>query len=177
MPVPYRKTPRAAETGCAAFLDVVWISSVRTFYGGMLLMDGKGQPLEFVHNTLSAPEDPLWPDEKLRPIAIADLVHTLFDACRRDPDLLVAAASLGPAEFCRKEIAPAIPFAQVASERTDLPAEWSWLNVPPTPGMRAHLLAQELTRRGFLTEPLDRLRAALRIVYREAPWQDADNNG
>jgi hypothetical protein len=142
----------------------------------MLLMDGKGQPLEFVHNTLSAPEETLWPDDKLRPMAIAELVHSLFDACRRDPDLLVAPASLGSAEFCRTEIAPAIPFAQVSAERSDLPAEWNWLNVPPSPGMRAHLLAHELTRHGFLTEPLDRLRAALRIVYRETPWQDAEIN-
>ena len=175
MPVPYRKTPRAAETGCAAYLDVVWIASGRTLFGGMLLMDGKGQPIELVHNTLAAPSDPLWPDDRLLPLAIAELVHTLFDACRRDPDLLVTAATLGTPEFCRTEIAPAIPFAQVTPERIDMPAEWNWLNMPPTPGMRAHLLAQELTRHGFLIEPLDRLRMALRIVYRDVPWHEAES--
>ncbi len=175
MPVPYRRTPRAAETGCAAYVDVVWLPSTRTYYGGMLLMDGKGQPIEFVHNTLVAPLDPLWPDDKLRPTAIGELVHTLFDACRRDPDLLVCSPAIGPPEFCRTEIAPAIPCAQVSEAGPDLPTEWSWLNAPPTPGMRAHVLAQELVRHGFLTEPFDRLRAALRIVYREAPWQEADS--
>ncbi|HLJ53433.1 MAG TPA: hypothetical protein VKT77_00255 [Chthonomonadaceae bacterium] len=173
MPVPYRRTPRAAETGCAAYLDVVWMPASRTFYGGMLLVDGKGQPMELVHNTLTAPEDSLWPDDKLAPSAIAELVHTLFDACRRDPDLLVCSEDVGTPEFCRVELAPAIPCAQVSAESPDLPIEWSWLNAPPAPGMRAGVLAQELARRGFLTEPFDRIRSALRIVYREAPWPKA----
>jgi hypothetical protein len=174
MPVPYRRTPRAAETGCAAYVDVVWLPSERTYYGGLLLMDGKGQPIELVHNTMSAPLDPLWPDDKMRPQAVAELVHTLFDACRRDPDLLVCAAGLGSAEFCRTEIAPAVPFAQVAAPGSDLPVEWNWLNAPPTPGMRAHVLAQELARHGFLTEPFERVRAALRAIYREVPWHEAE---
>lgn len=176
MPVPYRKTPRAAETGSAAYVDVVWLPSSRTFFGGMLLMDGKGQPIEFVHNTLVAPLDPLWPDEKLRPSAVAELAHTLFDACRRDPDLLVCSSAVGTPEFCRTELAPAIPCAQVTAGGRDLPAEWNWLNAPPAPGMRAHVLAQELVRHGFLIEPFDRLRAALRIVYREAAWNEADSD-
>src|SRR5258707_14119696 len=120
MPVPYRKTPRAAETGCAAYLDVVWLPSSRTFFGGLLMLDGKGQPMEFVHNTLTAPLDPLWPDEKLRPSAIAELAHTLFDACRRDPDLLVCSSAVGTPEFCRTELAPAIPLAQVTAPGRDL---------------------------------------------------------
>jgi hypothetical protein len=170
MPVPYRRSPRAAEVGCAAYLDVVWLPPNRTFYGGMLLLDGKGQPIELVHNTLTAPADSLWPDVKLAPSAIAELVHTLFDACRRDPDLLVCSMEVGPVEFCRTELAPAIPCAQVTTESSDLPIEWNWLNAPPAPGMRANVLSQELVRRGFLTEPFDRLRAALRIIYRDAPW-------
>jgi len=172
MPVPYRKTPRAAETGSAAFVDVVWLEPSRTLYAGMLLMDGKGQPLEFVHNSMEAPADPLWPDDKLLPAAVAGLVHTLFDACRRDPDLIAVPAGLGSPEYCRTEIAPAIPFAQVAAEQNGMPAEWNWINAPPSPGMRAHQLAQELTRRGFLVEPFDRLRSALRIIYRDAPWHE-----
>jgi hypothetical protein len=174
MPVPYRKTPRAAETGCAGYLDVLWLPSVRTFYGALLMMDGKGQPLEFVHNTLPAPADFLWPEAKLRPLATAALAHSLFDACRREPDLLVCPSTLGSPEFCRTEIAPLVPFAQVSPPHNEMPAEWSWVNAPPAPGMRAQVLAQELTQRGFLLEPFERLYDALRIVYREAPWHETD---
>lgn len=172
MPVPYRKTPRAAEVGQAAYLDILWSLSNRTFYGGLLVIDGKGQPLEFVHNTLAAPTGLLWSPNKVQQMGVPLLAHSLFDACRREPDLLVGLPSLGSPEFCSAEIAPAVPFAQIMLPREDLPAEWNWINTPPSSGMRAAILAQELVRRGFFVEPFERLREALRLVYPEAVWDD-----
>src|SRR5437016_2190181 len=137
MPVPYRKTPRVAEFGLAAYLDILWLPPDRAFYGGLLVIDGKGQPQEFVHNTLAAPSGLLWPEEKVRLLGTTMLAHSLFDACRREPDLLVGLASLGTPDYCRTEIAPSIPFAQVTPPREGLPAEWSWINDPPSSGMRA----------------------------------------
>src|SRR5579862_316266 len=176
MPVPYRKTPRAAEIGQAAFLDIVWRGSSRTFYGALLVVDGKGQPQEFVHNTLTAPSGPLWPEEKVRTMGTALLAHSLFDACRREPDLLICLPELGAPDYCRTEIAPSIPFVQVVPGRDGLPAEWSWINDPPSSGMRAAILAQELARRGFIEEPFERLRHGLRLVYPHAPWHEADDD-
>jgi hypothetical protein len=173
MPVPYRKTPRPAEIGCAAYLDVVWLPSERALYGGLLLIDGRGQPQEFVHNRLSAPSGFLWPEEQVRALGTANLAHTLFDACEREPDLLLCPASLGSPEFCRSEIAPVIPFARVVPAKDEFPAEWAWVNDSPTPGMKAHALSQELTRRGFVTEPFERLRIGLVIAYPDAPWEEA----
>lgn len=170
MPVPYRRTPRAAEYGLAAYLDAVWLPTDRTLYGGILVLDGKGQPQEFVHNILAAPSGILWPDEKALEIGIPMLAHSLFDACRREPDVLVCLASLGPPEFLRVELAPSIPFAQVSPPREGIPAEWGWLNNAPTPGMRAYIVADELARRGFIVEPFERLRSALRLVYPQATW-------
>lgn len=172
MPVPYRKTPRAAEIGLAAYLDVLWLPQNRAFYGGLLVMDGKGQPQEFVHNTLAAPSGVLWPEEKLRSMGVVMLTHSLFDACRREPDLLVTLSTLAPLETCRSEIAPSIPFVQVVPEREGVPAEWSWVNEPPTSAMRASILASELARRGYIVEPFERLRYALRIVYSQADWSN-----
>jgi hypothetical protein len=175
MPIPYRKTPRAAEIGQAAFVDVAYLASQRTFYGALLILDGKGRPMELVHNTLIAPSGPLWSEEKLRDLATVELVHSLFDACRREPDLLVCRSSLGSAEFCRTEIASAIPLVQVTPATAELPAEWSWINDPPSSGIRASILAQELERRGFITEPFERLWHAMRILYPDAAWREADD--
>ena len=174
MPVPYRKTPRNAELGCAAYLDIVWMAEPRAFYGALLLMDGKGQPLEFVHNSLTAPSGFLWPEAQVRVTGTAALAHSLFEACRRDPDLLVCRDSLGSPDFCRTELAPAIPFAQVSvtGQGEDAPLEWSWINEPPTSGMRAYSLYQELTRRGFVLEPFERLREGLRVTYPQADWEE-----
>jgi len=165
MPVPYRKTPRAAEIGVAAYLHILWLPTERIFCGGLLITDGKGQPQEFVHNVLSAPTGLLWTDEQTWQRGLPILAHSLFDACRREPDLLVALDSLGPADFLSAEVAPSIPFAQVVPPRDGLPAEWNWINTPPSSGMRASVLAQELIRRGFLVEPFERLREALSLVY------------
>ncbi len=176
MPVPYRKTPRAAEIGVAAFLDILWIPSDHALYGGLLLIDGKGQPQEFVHNLLTAPSGPLWPEEKIRCLGIATLTHSLFDACRREPDLLVSLPSLGSPDYCKTEIAPSIPFVQASPGGDGIPAEWNWINEPPSSGMRAALLAQELTRRGYIVEPFERLRYALRMVYPQAAWSEAEED-
>lgn len=176
MPVPYRKTPKSAQVGIAAYLDVYWLRSVRTFYGALLLMDGRGQPQEFVHNSLIAPTGFLWPETQVMALGTSSVAHSLFEACQREPDLLICPVTLGSAEFCREELAPSIPFAQVAPERDDLPAEWNWINEPPTRGMRAASLYQELTRRGFVTEPFDRLYMGLRIAYPQAPWDEAGDD-
>jgi hypothetical protein len=175
MPVPYRKLPKAAHTGCAAYLDVLWLRSERTFYGALLLMDGRGQPLEFVHNALTAPGGFLWPEEQVRATGIAMLSHSLFEACQREPDLLICLATLGSPEFCRTELAPAIPFGQITPAHDEIPVEWGWINEPPSPGMRAHALYQELSQRGFALEPFERLHEGLRIAYSQAPWQEADD--
>ena len=172
MPVPYRKTPRAAEIGVAAYLDIVFLPTDRAFFGGLLIIDGKGQPQEFVHNTLSAPSGLLWSEAKLQTMGIALMAHSLFDACRREPDLLICLAALGSPEFLKTEIAPSIPFVQVVPEQQSLPAEWNWINEPPSAGMRASLLAQELSRRGDIVEPFERLRHALRLVYPQASWEE-----
>lgn len=177
MPVPYRKAPRSVEIGQAAYLDILWLPGDRTFYGGLLIMDGKGQPLEFVHNSLAAPAGVLWPEEKVRALGTVTLAHSLFDACRREPDLLVGLPELGTPEMLRAELAPAIPFVQVVPAEEGIPAQWNWINEPPTQGMRAAILAQELARRGFLVEPFERLWHALRMVYPQAAWQGSDEDG
>lgn len=165
MPVPYRKTPRAAEIGQAAYLDILWLPAEHTFYGGLLIIDGKGQPQEFVHNTLAAPSGLLWPDDKVRSLGNVMLAHSLFDACRREPDLLISLPTLGSPEVCRAEIAPSIPYVQVMPAEEGIPAQWNWINEPPSDAMRAAILAQELARRGYIVEPFERLRHALRLVY------------
>ena len=177
MPVPYRKTPRAVETGCAAYLDVARLPSASAYYSALLLMDGRGQPLEFVHNTLNAPSGFLWPEAKVRSLAVGALAQSLFDACRREPDLLVCLSTLGSPDFCRAELSPSIPFAQITPAQDDVPAEWNWINDPPAAGMRADALYRELSKRGFILEPFERLRDGLRIVYPQAPWQEAEDAG
>ena len=165
MPVPYRKIPRAAQEGVAAFVDVARARAQRQIVGALLLIDGRGQPLEFVQNAVDVPGGFLWPEDKVRSVGTVALVHSLFDACQREPDLLICSDTLGTPEFCRDELAPTVPFAQVTPSDGDTPAAWSWINDPPAPGMRAHVLYEHLVRRGFVQEPFARLDDGLRLAY------------
>lgn len=168
MAVPYRKTPRTIATGLAAFVDVAWVEPERTLYGGLLIIDALGQPVEFVHNFAVAPSGIAWDESCSAKLGTPQLVHSLFDACRREPDLVVTTASLGDAQFVNEEIAPAVPCARVAPASGALPAEWSWVNSPPAAGMRAAFIATELEKRGLFIEPFGRLRLALQAVYPQA---------
>ncbi len=169
MPIPHRKP---GEDGVAAFLDVAWLEPARTFYGAILLINAQGGPLEFVYNSLAAPAGFLWPEAQVRRQGVPGLVRTLFSACRREPDLLVAPTSLGEPDFCRQELAPSIPFALAEPGTPELPPQWTWLNAAPVYPMRAHSLALLLHRRGLASEPLERVRAGLREVFTSAAWDD-----
>ncbi len=170
MAVTYRAGSPSARTGSVAFLDVLRTERPLQYCAGLLVSDARTQPLEFVHNRVEGPSGILWPRDLVASAAIRGLVHSLFDACRESPDLVVCHASLGPAEFCRDELAPSIPFARVAAASDPLPLEVVWVSPEPTPGMRAGALLAELAGRSLLLEPFERVGRALREVYPEVTW-------
>ena len=172
MPIVYRKQPKTHSDPCAAYIQVAWHygedDALRKYYGGLLVIDGKGRPLEFVHNSLDAPTGFLWPEDQVHPAAIASICHSLFEACRHEPDLLVCTRALGDYPFLRTELAVSIPFAQVfESEEAGVPAEWVWINDTPSHGMSASSLAECLQSRGFAIEPFLRIQVGLLEVYTE----------
>ncbi len=132
--------------------------------GALLLLDGRGRPLEFVHNRTELPGGWLWPDELQRKACVVAVAHSLFDACRREPDLVVCKHTLGSRDYLRAEVAPSIPLLVVSSIAAG-ELQWDWVNDPPTPGMRSHALVPELESRGFLWEPFLRLARGLQELY------------
>jgi hypothetical protein len=163
MAVPYHKARPSADGGCAAFLD---IENGRdgVILGALLLMDDRGRPLEFVHNRTELADDWMWAGGQRSESGVSAIVHSLYDACRREPDLLACKHTLGTPDFLRREIAPSIPMLMVLPN-DDGEIEWQWVNDPPTAGMRAHTLAPQLEARGFLLEPFGRLKTGLRELY------------
>jgi len=128
----------------------------------------EGRPLEFVHNSLDAPTGFLWPEDQVHSAAITSVCHSLFEACRHEPDMLVCTQTLGNYSFLRTELAVSIPFAQVnESAEPGVPAEWVWINDPPSPGMSASGLAEALQTRGFTIEPFLRIQVGLLEIYPE----------
>ncbi len=163
MAIPYRRRQATPEDGCAAYLDVI-AGQGGALLGALLLLDGRGRPLEFVHNRTEPPGGWMWPDELQFEACIAAVAHSLFDACRREPDLVVCKCTLGPRDYLRVEVGPSIPMV-VVWPTADGAIQWDWVNDPPTHGMRSHSLAPELKTRGFLFEPFDRIVRGLQILY------------
>jgi hypothetical protein len=163
MAIPYRRPKATPEDGCAAYLDVI-PGQDGVLLGALLLLDRRGRPLEFVHNRTYPPGGWMWPDELQVKACLAAIAHSLFDACRREPDLVVCKRTLGPNDYLRSELAPSIPMV-VAWATGDGEIQREWVNDPPTPGMRSHALAPELESRGFLFEPFDRILRGLRVLY------------
>ena len=173
MPIPHRKPAGVAADRCAAYLDVRHVPLARTWYGGLFLTDARGQPLEFVHNTLTLPAGGLWSGPRAALSVVGEVGRSLFDACRREPDLLLCLDTLGEPEDLLAELAPAVPFGQVKPGTEEQPAEWIWINDPPSSGMAAARLHAELIRRGLLLEPFARLRLGLAECYQAVPWDAA----
>lgn len=166
MPIPYRRlAPTAAQT-TIAYLSVVRASD-GSYLGALLLTDAQGRPIEFVHNRVEAPRGFMWPANQVRASAVTALCHSLFEACTRQPALLLAEPSLGSADFCRESLGPTIPFALLS------PGDWVWVGRPPAPGADAHGLSESLRSRSDPLEPFARVRAGLREVYPDTRW-DAD---
>jgi|YNPMSStandDraft_1061717.scaffolds.fasta_scaffold04757_2 hypothetical protein len=164
MPVPYYRQAPAKDGPCAAFLDVVWDADKSRFLGCLLLIDARGRPLEFVHTELKAPSGFLWPEDDVRRLGTVQVAHALFDACQKEPVMVVCRSTLGAPEFLRREIAPSIPFAQVQlAEDGDL--SWSWVTAPPGAAHPADRLYRELVDRGYVWEPFERIARGLREVY------------
>ena len=163
MAIPYRRPQATPEDGCAAYLDVI-AGQGGVLLGALLLVDRRGRPLEFVHNRTERPDSWMWPDQLTIKTCVAAIAHSLFDACRREPDLVVCKRTLGPSDYLRGELAPSIPMLVIWAA-ADGQIQWDWVNDPPTQGMRSHALAPELAARGFLFEPFHRILRGLRELY------------
>ena len=172
MPVPYRRSATATAQRAVAYVKVVRSPSGRAVLGALLLLDARGRPLEFVHNRVETPTGFLWPEAQVDEAATTAICHSLFDACTREPDLLLCEAALGSPEFCASSLAPTVPFGQVTPADRSAPAGVAWINDPPRRGMAAAGLAEELQARSLLTEPFERAVSGLREVYPEESWPE-----
>jgi len=168
MPIPYRPVPRSVAGSHAAYVHIV--SKAGTFYGGLLVSDAFGQPVEFVYTSARTPSGVLWPEAEAREVAHGRLAHSLFDACQKGPAVLIASESIGSAEFCREQLAPSIPFALVSQSQA---VDVTWIGQQPSGGSAASVLFEELKRRNLIAEPFQRIVSALAEVYPNASLSSA----
>lgn len=177
MPIPFRNEETIEELGTVAFLYMELAGE--TLLGGLLFLNSRGEPLEFVFNRLELLSEVLWrPSDRLS-AGKRRLATTLFQAATLSPGFLLARAedtarvfgrdgqitlaiplgNIGPADAISDKTAFEVPDAEGEAQRVRI--IWT----PQAPIGAAGKLFSLLVERGLILEPFSRAAAGLREVY------------
>lgn len=180
MGIPYQSVLDEDERNVSgAFFRVLPIDR-DSHVGGLLLIDARGEPVEFTYNRVSVKHRFLWRDRDLRSAVTRELLTALLEACPRTPTALFCLArEVEPALFL-EDIDVQRPVARIAGEnetiglageeveeRVEGPsaAQLFWVRGRPSDATDAHRLVKRLAGRGLLLEPFERVLAGLRETY------------
>ena len=187
MPIPFHDTEDIEELGAAAFLHVESLASDSDErFGALLLINARGEPLEFVYNRIELMRNILWRPADREEAAARRLALTLFQAATIVPSFLLCRAHVvGPHLFGEAaQIKLELPVGRIATApeavgytgsesmetvtTADAAGESSethvfWTPGPPT-ASAADLWAR-LVERGLLLEPFERAGHGLREVF------------
>jgi hypothetical protein len=181
MPIPFHDDESVEELGFAAFLHLEPVGE--TLRGGLLFLNARGEPQEFVYNPLELLSDVLWRPADRLPAARRRLAATLFRAATLSPLFLFARAAATPTDLFGPggQVVLEIPVGRVSlQEETARPAPTEVLRemetfdaagtvcmarVLWTPQPPAAPLLPLLAERGLIIEPFDRAAAGLREAY------------
>jgi hypothetical protein len=148
--------------------------------GGLLLIDARGEPIEFTYNRVGVKHRFLWRDRDLSLALARELLTSLLDNCPRTPSGVFCLASEVEAQLFVEDIDIQMPLARVAGgdatvglsseeEHERLEGAQSvqlfWMRGRPSDATPAHRLVERLASRGLLLEPFERVLAGLREAY------------
>lgn len=189
MPIPFRTAAAEDELdalGEAGFLKIDYCAVGPSYLGALLLVNARGEPVEFTYSRVETPFAVLWRPDDVRRFAARTLAVSLLSLCPRVPRLLLCLAEEVERELFEQDVQLSVPTCRVARAVGATPvtnraalappaptADLFWLSgTPPAESEPARLL-HELTRRGFDIEPFDRASRGLREVYGSPAGGDA----
>jgi len=119
MTVPFRTVEAEDERTYAGFLRV--IRSDDGFDGALFVVNGKGEPIEFVFSRVTTPRTVLWRPGDLRRRAARELAASLFNVATSRACVLFAKADEIDPGFFSAEIETTIPTCRVAQQMAAVP--------------------------------------------------------
>ncbi len=175
MPIPFRDADDLEELGAAAYLKIERSENGAAYLGGLLLINARGEPLEFTYNRVDLPQSFLWRPADLRRHAGRKLAVSLFDACGTNPRLLFCLDDEIAGEVFSQDIEVAIPVGRLSpaaggegsGEPVAAPEAVNvfWDRAPPRPDSVERQLFDRLSTHGLLLEPFERALIGLHAVY------------
>jgi hypothetical protein len=189
--VPYRSVLDEDERNVTgAFFRALEIDR-ETFVGGLLLLDARGEPLEFTYNRVTARNRIFWRDRDLARATTRELLTSLFDACARQPTVVFCLAREVEAAILLDDLDIRKPLARVAGEGETVglaegevherlegvsSAQLFWVHGRPSDATDGHRLVERLGARGLLVEPFNRVTAGLREAFDIGSTVDGNSN-
>lgn len=181
MPIPYRDADELDELGTAGYLKIEPAAGGSGYLGALLLINARGEPVEFTYNRIDTPNTFLWRQDDLRRHAARKLAASLFSLCPRTPRLLLCLAKEVGSELLGQDLQMSIPVCRIApaieaipyseAETKDTvhasePVHVFWFPGRPAEDAIELRLLRLLTAHGLLLEPFERASIGLREVYR-----------
>ncbi|HXH23646.1 MAG TPA: hypothetical protein VNI78_00265 [Vicinamibacterales bacterium] len=176
MAIPVRRRDERVVDGLAAYLRVVG-GEDHVVRGGLFVVDGRGEPVDFCFSDVEVRARRLWRAGASRRHAARELALVLCSACPREPDVLLVLEDEVPAAVFTEDIEVLIPHARIAhsasvphdtaEEHESLSNDMHlfWVGGPPPDGSPARLLVDTLASRGMLREPFERVLAGLEEAF------------
>jgi hypothetical protein len=178
VPIPFHDSESIEALGTAAYLRLHCLTDEPQHWAGCIfLINGRGEPLEFVYNRLQLMPTVLWREQDAAAAAARRVMTSLFAATVLTPKLLFVLESpmIDSLLGANRSIWPDIPDVRVKLRDRDLqdgdfapetrPTTVIWGARPPDPS--AAKLYSAIDGRSLLLEPFERALIGLREVYPE----------
>jgi hypothetical protein len=173
VPIPFHDVGDVEELGSAGFLKLEpFVGENQVTVGavaGLLVINARGEPLEFAFNRVELRHPVLWGERLARCHLQRRLVASLLSVCSSDPRLLACLDNEIEADLFGRELLVGVPVARLQacppSAELALPVAVVWQPAPPGDGSAEHRLFERLGAHGLLLEPFERAALALREVF------------
>lgn len=175
MPVPFRNAAEMEAGGAAAFFRIRAGGADLDRAGGLLQVNGRGEPLEFTYSRLERPTGSLWSSDGVELAATRALAAGVFEAAQRTPIVLMCLAAEIPTQLLTDELRVQIPVCRLARPNDEVdsgdvveeisnggePIRLAWRPRAPSTHSPVRRLVDALASRGLLLEPFDRVTAGI----------------
>jgi hypothetical protein len=173
VPIPFHDVGDVEELGSAGFLKLEpFVGENQVTVGavaGLLVINARGEPLEFAFNRVELRHPVLWGERLARCHLQRRLVASLLSVCSSDPRLLACMDDEIDADLFGRELRLEMSVVRLQAFQTrgepSLPIPVVWQPAPPSDDSPEHRLFERLGAHGLLREPFERASLALREVF------------
>ncbi len=176
MPIGFRDPEGLAEIGSAAYFRILRQPGTNRFLAALLCVNARGEPVEFVYNSMEIRHSFLWRKGDAQRFAARQLLRTLFEGCSVSPLLLLCLREETDGRLFAEDMHPSVPVCLVGGEdAADAPAQGGgpgagacpgiWIPHAPDGASPAGALAAALASRGLLNEPFERVTIGLKEAF------------